>query len=122
MAADVALIRLLVAVTGSSGLCFELDAVSSLLGLLEMAVLGLFEVVFRLFEVALFGLLEAVLFVDADFLAVLGGTADAVFFVDADLLFVAGLASTGGWWNGGREGLVMLFFVTFPSDLRRLRR
>lgn len=113
----------------------ELDALSSLLGLrsevsllelLNEAVLGLLVLNVSLLglwlEASLLGLLEAVFFVDVDLLAAVSGTADTVFFVDADLLLVSGVAG-GGWWvNGGREGLVMLFFVTFPSDFRRLRR
>jgi hypothetical protein len=67
----------------------------------------------------LLGLLEASLLVDADLLAVLR-TAGAVFFVDADLLLVARVAAAC-WLDGGREGFAMLF-VTFPSDVRSLRR
>lgn len=101
----------------AGGLCFECDAFSSLLGLSK--VLGLFA------EVFLFGFLEAVLFVDVDFLAdlLLCGTADSVFFVDANFLLVAGVATVGRWWLGGSsKGLEILFFVTFPSDVFRLRR
>jgi hypothetical protein len=109
----------------------ELDLDASLL-----AVLGLL------------GLPEAGLFVDAELLAAMwcccccccrccygrcccygGGTADAV-LVDADVLLVAGVAAVNGGGllllglllvDGGREGLAMLF-VTFPSDVRSLRR
>lgn len=57
------------------------------------------------------------LFVDTDLLAA-SGTARALLFVEADLFFVAGVASVG---TGGGEGFVELF-VTFPSDVRSLRR
>lgn len=60
------------------------------------------------------------LFVDMKLLAVGCWAAEAVFFVDTDFFFVAGVAVVG-WVDGGREGLVELF-VTFPSDVRRLRR
>jgi hypothetical protein len=100
-------------------LCFGYDAFLSWLGLSE--VLGVFA------EVFLFGLLEAVLFVDADFLTDLllwwwCRTADSLFFVDANLLFVAGVATVGRRLGGSSKGLEILFFVTFPSELLRLRR
>jgi hypothetical protein len=103
MASHVAVVGLLVAVTG---LELNLDAFLSLLGLL-----------------GLLGLLEVVLFVDADFLTA-GRAAVAVFFVDTHFLLVAGVAVVGtavGRADGGREGFVVLF-VTFPSDVRSLRR
>jgi hypothetical protein len=97
VAPDVTVVRLLIAITG---LEVDFDALSTLLAVLLR-------------------LLEAVLLVDSDLLAVLWA-AGAVLFVDADLLLVACVAF--GWAaDGGREGFVMLF-VTFPSDVRSLRR
>lgn len=50
---------------------------------------------------SLFGLLEASLLVDVDLLAASScWTADAVFFVDTDLLLEAGVAAVG-WEDGG---------------------
>lgn len=63
--------------------------------------------------------MEAVLFVDMDLVAALGA-AVAVFFVDTYFFLVAGVAAVGRA-DGGREGFVVLF-VTFPSDVRSLRR
>ena len=116
----------------------DLDTLSSLLGLrpemsllelLDELVLGLLVLNVSLLglvlDASLLGLLEAALFVDVDLLAAVSWTADTVFFVDADLLLVAVVAAGWGWWgwvNGGREGLVMLFFVTFPSEFCRLGR
>jgi hypothetical protein len=58
--------------------------------------------------------------VDMDLLAMLDlRTAGSVFLVDADLLLEPGVAAFGG--DGCGEGFKMLF-VTFPSDVRSLRR
>jgi hypothetical protein len=46
-------------------------------------------------------------------------TAGSVFLIDADLLLKPGVAAVGG--DGCCEGFKMLF-VTFPSDVRSLRR
>lgn len=103
MTADVELRSLRVFVTG--GLCFKIDALSSLLGL-------------RLLEMPVLGLLEVMFFVDMNLLAMLGGTADSVVFVDANLFLVAGVAAVGRRrYGSSREGFGILFFVTFPSDL-----
>lgn len=80
-----------------TGLELDLDAFTSLLGLL---------------------LLEASLLVDVDLLAVMRAV-KVLFLVDTDFL-EAGLAAVLRRLlvDGGCEGLAMLF-VTFPSDVRR---
>lgn len=48
-------------------------------------------------------------------------TAGSVLFVDSDLLLKLDVAALLVDGDGGREGFVKLF-VTFPSDVRSLRR
>ena len=104
-------------------LLFGLNEVLGLLA--EVLLLGLNEVLGLLAEVFLFRLLEAMLFVDMDLLTnlLLCGTADTFFFVDTNLLLVANIVTIGrGGLGGSSKGFEVLFFVTFPSDLFRLRR
>ena len=71
--------------------------------LAEVLLLGLNELLGVLAKVLVFRLLEAVLFVDVDFLTnlLLCGTADSFFFVDTNLLLVADVATIGRWVLGG---------------------
>jgi hypothetical protein len=104
-------------------LLFGLNEVLGLFA--EVLLLWLNEVLGLLAKVLLFRLLEAVLFVDMDLLTnlLLCGTADTFFFVDTNLLLVANIVTIGrGGLGGSSKGFEILFFVTFPSDLFRLRR
>jgi hypothetical protein len=98
---------------------------NELLSLLAKVLLCGFNQLLRLLaKVPLFGLLEAMLFVDVDFLTdlLLNGTANSLFFVDANFLLVADVVTIGRRLGGSSKGFEILFFVTFPSDMFRLRR
>jgi hypothetical protein len=89
--------------------CVDFYTVCALLGRLLVLLLVLLR-----------GLGVASLLVDVDFLTVLG-TTDALVLSDVDLLLdecvvLGGLGRLGlGGMDGGGEGFVDLFFVTFPS-------
>lgn len=88
---------------------------SNLLGLLEMSFLGLLEVDFGLLELSWLGLLEVGFLVDTELLTV----GRLALFEDTDLLLEFGVATVG--FDGSREGFAMPF-VTFPFDVRSVRR
>lgn len=129
MGTYVAVVRLLIVVTGLSvlGLKLELGAFVLLAWSLLLMLRLVLVVNVSLRKDVRFGLRWllrllcsiAVLFVDMDLFAG-SRTAETVFLVDSDLFLVLNVAVVCGFLvDGGREGFVMLF-VTFPSDLRSL--